>query len=135
MNTNTDNGIRHDWTLDEVEALFELPFNDLLYRAQTLHRANFRKNQVQVSTLLSIKTGACPEDCAYCSQSVRNDTGLETETLLDPEEVEACARRARDSGATRFCMGAAYRSPKQKQLEPIKDSRAAAARYPGAGHR
>jgi len=112
---------RHDWTVEEVEALFELPFNDLLYQAHGVHRQNFEPNQVQISTLLSIKTGACPEDCAYCPQSIRYDTGLETEALLEPDEVEVFARRARDNGATRFCMGAAYRSPKPKQLEQIKE--------------
>ena len=112
---------RHDWTIEEVEALFKLPFNDLLYQAQGVHRQHFKPNQVQISTLLSIKTGACPEDCAYCPQSIRYDTGLETEALMDPDEVEVFARRARDNGATRFCMGAAYRSPKPKQLEKIKE--------------
>ena len=121
MNEQPDRAddVRHDWTLAEVEALFTLPFNDLLLRAQTVHRRHFPPNEVQVSTLLSIKTGACPEDCAYCPQSVRYDTGLEREALMEVEAVVEAARRARDRGATRFCMGAAYRSPKAKQLEVI----------------
>jgi len=108
--------IRHDWSRREVEALFALPFNDLLFRAQTLHRQYFDPNQVQVSTLLSIKTGACPEDCAYCPQSNRYDTGLETEKLMEVEKVLEQARAARTSGATRFCMGAAWRSPKKRDM-------------------
>jgi len=110
---------RHDWTLDEIRALFELPFNDLLFRAQTLHREHFDPNRVQVSTLLSIKTGGCPEDCAYCPQSVRYDTGLGREELMAVEDVLARARAARDAGATRFCMGAAYRSPKDRDLRVV----------------
>ena len=108
--------IRHDWTRQEVEALFALPFNDLLFQAQSIHRRYFDPNQVQVSTLLSIKTGACPEDCAYCPQSTRYDTGLEVEKLMEVEKVLEQARAARDSGATRFCMGAAWRSPKQRDM-------------------
>lgn len=92
---------------------------DLLYRAQTLHRRHQIQNTVQISTLLSIKTGACPEDCAYCPQSIRFDTGLKTEELMDVATVAASARRARDAGATRFCMGAAYRSPKPKDLRQV----------------
>ena len=111
--------IRHDWTTDEIKALFELPFNDLLFRAQSAHRAHFDPNAVQISTLLSIKTGACPEDCAYCPQSVHFDTSVEPETLLPLEAVVAAARQAKASGATRFCMGAAYRNPKPSQLEKI----------------
>jgi len=113
--------VRTDWTLEEARALFALPFNDLLFHAQRVHRLNFDPNRVQVSTLLSIKTGACPEDCAYCPQSVRYDTGVGREELLDVETVVTAAREARDSGATRFCMGAAYRNPKPRQLEQIKD--------------
>jgi biotin synthase len=108
--------IRHDWSRAEVEALFAMPFNDLLFRAQTLHRQYFDPNQVQVSTLLSIKTGACPEDCAYCPQSTRYDTGLEAEKLLEVEKVLEQARAAVSSGATRFCMGAAWRSPKDRDM-------------------
>ena len=111
--------VRNDWQLDEVRALFELPFADLLFHAQRVHRAHFNPHQVQISTLLSIKTGACPEDCAYCSQSIRFETGLKSEPLMDLEEVMQKARTARAHGATRFCMGAAYRSPKPKQLAQI----------------
>ena len=112
--------VRNDWTLEEARAVYTAPLNDLLFHAQRVHRSNFRPNQVQVSTLLSVKTGACPEDCKYCPQSVRYDTGLDREELLDLEHVVAAARAARDGGATRFCMGAAWRSPKPKQLEQIK---------------
>jgi biotin synthase len=111
--------VRTDWTLAEVKELFALPFMDLVFRAQTVHRRFQAPNTVQISTLLSIKTGACPEDCAYCPQSVRFDTGLETQELLELEEVAARARAAKDSGATRFCMGAAYRSPKPKDLRKV----------------
>ncbi len=111
--------VRNDWTLAEVQALFALPFMDLVFRAQTVHRHYQAPNTVQISTLLSIKTGACPEDCAYCPQSVRFDTGLEAQDLLELEEVAARARTAKESGATRFCMGAAYRSPKPKDLRKV----------------
>jgi biotin synthase len=113
--------IRTDWRLEEVETLFRLPFNDLLFQAHSAHRQFFDPNEVQISTLLSIKTGGCPEDCAYCPQSVRYDTGVEAETLLPLEEVVAAARTAKANGATRFCMGAAYRSPKTAQLERITE--------------
>jgi biotin synthase len=113
--------LRTDWTLEEARALYALPFNDLLFHAQRVHRGNFDPNRVQVSTLLSVKTGGCPEDCAYCPQSVRYDTAVEDEALMDLGAVVAAARAAREAGATRFCMGAAYRSPKPKQLERIKD--------------
>src|SRR6187455_2013999 len=111
--------IRHDWTVPEALALFALPLNDLLFRAASVHRQSFDPNAVQVSTLLSIKTGACPEDCAYCPQSIRYHTGVDTHDLMSREEVRAAARRAKESGATRFCMGASYRGPKDQQLEPI----------------
>jgi biotin synthase len=111
--------LRNDWTLTEVQALFALPFMDLMFEAQSVHRRFQAPNTVQISTLLSIKTGACPEDCAYCPQSVRFDTGLETQELLEVEEVAARARAARKSGATRFCMGAAYRAPKPKDLRKV----------------
>ena len=111
--------IRTDWLLDEVQALFAEPFSNLLYRAHGLHRYWFDPTEVQISTLLSIKTGACPEDCAYCPQSIRYDTGLEDEPLMSLDEVIRHARAAREKGATRFCMGAAYRSPKPTQLEQI----------------
>ncbi len=108
--------LRHNWTHQEVQALFELPFNDLLFQAQTVHRQHFDQNAVQVSTLLSIKTGACPEDCKYCPQSNRYDTGLENEKLMEVEKVLQEAKAAKDTGATRFCMGAAWRSPKKKDM-------------------
>ena len=111
--------IRNDWTLAEVKALFALPFMDLIFEAQRVHRGYHAPNTVQISTLLSIKTGACPEDCAYCPQSVRYDTGLEVEELLELDTVAARARAAKTSGATRFCMGAAYRSPKPKDLRKV----------------
>ncbi len=111
--------IRHDWSREEVEALFAMPFNDLLFQAQTVHRRYFDPNQVQVSTLLSIKTGACPEDCAYCPQSTRYDTGLEAEKLMEVEKVLEQARAARESGATRFCMGAAWRCPKPRDMPHV----------------
>ena len=112
--------VRTDWSLDEARAIFTAPFADLLFHAQRVHREHFEPNRVQVSTLLSVKTGGCPEDCKYCPQSVRYDTGLEREELLQLEQVVDAARAARENGATRFCMGAAYRSPKPKQLEQIK---------------
>ena len=111
--------LRHDWTRQEVEALYALPFNDLLFEAQSVHRRYFDPNQVQVSTLLSIKTGACPEDCAYCPQSTRYDTGLEVEKLMEVEKVLEQARAAVASGATRFCMGAAWRSPKPRDMPHV----------------
>jgi biotin synthase len=111
--------VRHDWTIVEVEALFALPFGDLMFRAQSVHRANHAPNAVQMSTLLSIKTGACPEDCAYCPQSVRYETGLEREKLVPLDEVRERAQAAKDAGATRFCMGAAWRSPKKKDVEAV----------------
>lgn len=111
--------LRHDWGLAEVEALFALPFNDLLYRAQAVHRRHFDPNEVQVSSLLSIKTGACSEDCAYCPQSAHYDTGIQRESLLPVEQVLEAARRAKAEGATRFCMGAAWRSPRDRDLEQI----------------
>lgn len=114
-------GVRHDWTRDEILALFALPFNDLIFQAQTLHRQFFDPNQVQVSTLCSIKTGACPEDCKYCPQSARYDTGLERERLMAVEKVLEEARAAKASGATRFCMGAAWRSPRNRDLNYVTD--------------
>ncbi len=113
------NSLRHDWTQSEIATLFDLPFNDLLFQAHSLHRLHFDPNQVQVSTLLSIKTGACPEDCAYCSQSARNDTELERERLLPLEEVVEKARAAKHNGASRFCMGAAWRNPTDKNLDRV----------------
>ena len=121
MSETRRDAVRHDWSLGEVRSLYALPFIDLILAAQQLHRAHHQANTVQMSTLLSIKTGACPEDCAYCPQSVRYDTGLEREALMDVAAVSECAARARAAGATRFCMGAAYRSPKPKDLEVIAD--------------
>jgi biotin synthase len=111
--------IRHDWTPDQIANLFGLPFNDLLFRAQHTHRQHFDANEVQVSTLLSIKTGRCPEDCKYCPQSVRWNTELEDRELMPVDEVRQAARRARASGAERFCMGAAWRRPKDHQLDQV----------------
>lgn len=108
--------IRHNWTIAEVNALFAMPFNDLLFKAQTVHRMHFDPNEVQVSTLLSIKTGACPEDCKYCPQSARYDTGLEKERLLEIEKVITRAKEAKLAGSTRFCMGAAWRNPKDRDM-------------------
>ena len=111
--------VRHDWTLAQVNALYALPFNDLLFQAQTTHRQFFKPNEVQVSTLLSIKTGACAEDCKYCPQSGHYNTGLERERLLEVEKVLTQARAAKDKGATRFCMGAAWTNPKQRDMPYI----------------
>lgn len=108
--------VRHDWQLDEVKSLFQLPFNDLVFKAQTIHRQYHDPNHVQVSTLLSIKTGACPEDCKYCPQSARYDTGLEKERLLEIEKVIESAKKAKAAGSSRFCMGAAWRNPKDKDM-------------------
>ncbi len=110
---------RHNWTLSEVNALFALPFNDLLFKAQCVHREHFDPNEVQVSTLLSIKTGACPEDCKYCPQSARYSTGLEKEQLLEVEKVLTRAREAKEIGSTRFCMGAAWRNPRDRDMPYI----------------
>ncbi|SHG38594.1 biotin synthase BioB [Bradyrhizobium erythrophlei] len=107
------------WTLAEASALYEMPFNDLLFRAQTIHRENFDPNRVQLSRLLSIKTGGCPEDCGYCSQSVHHESGLTASKLMEVERVVAEARKARDAGATRYCMGAAWRNPKPRDMEAV----------------
>jgi biotin synthase len=112
-------GIRHDWTRAEVRALFDLPFPDLMFRAQTVHRANFEPTEVQISTLLSIKTGGCPEDCAYCPQSAKYETGVKAEKLMALDAVLAEARAARASGASRFCMGAAWREPKERDIDAV----------------
>jgi len=109
------------WTVDQVAALFEVPFADLIYRAQTVHRSMFDPAAIQLSTLLSIKTGGCPEDCAYCPQAARYQTGVASQALLPVSEVVEAARAAQRGGATRFCMGAAWRGPKQHQLEPVLD--------------
>ncbi|MEM9529822.1 MAG: biotin synthase BioB [Pseudomonadota bacterium] len=112
---------RHDWTTAEAEALFEQPFNDLIFNAQTVHRTVFDPNTVQVSTLLSIKTGACPEDCKYCPQSARYKTGLDVEKILPLDAVLDAARAARNKGATRFCMGGAWRSPRDWHMEQLME--------------
>lgn len=120
MEHGPSNGARHDWKLAEIRELHDLPLTDLVYRAQTVHRANHAPDRVQLCTLLSVKTGACPEDCAYCPQSARHDTTLEPEKLLSVESVLASARRAREAGATRFCMGAAWRDAKKgKAFEDV----------------
>ena len=113
------NNIRHDWSTTEIQALFDLPFNELLFRAQSVHRQNFDPNEVQVSTLLSIKTGACPEDCQYCSQSGHYNTELEKEKLMEVEKVLTEAARAKASGASRFCMGAAWKHPSKKDFPHV----------------
>ena len=115
----TVNIVKNNWPLAKIEALFNLPFNDLLFKAQTIHRENFDPNAVQISTLLSIKTGACPEDCSYCPQSVRYDTGLEKEALMEIRAVVDAAKQAKANGASRFCMGAAWRSPKDRDLDKV----------------
>ncbi|MFD2054767.1 biotin synthase BioB [Mesorhizobium calcicola] len=107
------------WTREEAKAVHDLPFNDLLFRAQTIHRENFDPNRVQLSRLLSIKTGGCPEDCGYCSQSSHHQSGLKASKLMEVERVVAEARKARDAGATRYCMGAAWRSPKERDMETV----------------
>lgn len=111
--------IRHDWTREEIDALFALPFSDLLYRAQTLHRKYFDAREVQISTLLSIKTGGCPEDCAYCPQSAHFETGVKAEKLMELDSVLDEAQAAKAGGASRFCMGAAWRSPKDRDLQKV----------------
>ncbi len=110
---------RDQWTVDEARALHDLPFNDLLFRAQTVHRQNFDPNRVQLSRLLSVKTGGCPEDCGYCSQSIHHQTGLKASKLMEVERVIAEAKASRDAGATRYCMGAAWRSPKDRDMAAV----------------
>jgi biotin synthase len=116
---STAQALRHDWQLEQVQAIYDLPFNDLLFKAHSLHRENFDPNQVQISTLLSIKTGSCSEDCGYCPQSARYDTGLKSEALLPLDTVLQAAQQAKDAGASRFCMGAAWRQPKDKDIERV----------------
>ncbi len=113
--------VRHDWSVEEVEALFALPFNDLIFRAQSVHRQRFDANEVQMSTLLSIKTGGCAEDCAYCPQAAQYQTGVEAEKLMQVEKVIAAAREAKEGGASRYCMGAAWRKLKDRDVETICD--------------
>src|SRR5712671_1645061 len=111
--------IRHDWALPEVRALHDLPLLELVHRAQTVHREAFGDNKVQRSALLSIKTGGCPEDCAYCPQAARYHTGVEAQALMALDDVVHAARAAQANGASRFCMGAAWRGPKARDLEPV----------------
>jgi len=111
--------VRTDWTREEIAALFDLPFPELMFRAASVHRAHFDPTEVQTSTLLSIKTGGCPEDCGYCSQSAKYDTGVKASKLMEVEKVLAEARAAKDAGASRFCMGAAWRGPKDKDLDQV----------------
>lgn len=118
-NSAAPSQMRHDWQLSEVLALFAKPFNDLVFQAQTVHRENFDANEIQVSSLLSIKTGSCSEDCAYCPQSARYDADLHPEALLPVGEVVEAAKRAREQGASRFCMGAAWRQPKDRDIERV----------------
>jgi len=117
----TETSIRHDWTREEVRDLFDTPLNDLLFRAHTLHRQHFNPNEVQLSTLLNIKSGGCPEDCAYCPQSAKFETEVEASKLLDKQTVMAAAQKAKDNGATRFCMGAAWRSPKDRDIDKVAE--------------
>ena len=119
LSDKPEHGVRHDWSRDQVRAIFSLPFNELLFQAQTIHRQYFDPSAVQVSTLLSIKTGGCPEDCKYCPQSVHYETELAPEQLMDIDAVVEAARRARQAGASRFCMGAAWRNPKGKNFERV----------------
>lgn len=124
MNTNYQNNhsvLRHDWTREEILDLFSMPFNDLIFEAQSIHRQNFDPNEVQISSLLSIKTGSCPEDCSYCPQSAHYDTGLQKEKLLEVIKVIDQARRAKEMGATRFCMGAAWKHPHKRDMPYILD--------------
>jgi len=109
------------WPVSEVAALFELPFNDLLWRAQQVHRAHWDANEVELATLLSIKTGGCPENCGYCPQSAHYDTGVKAEKMMAVDEVVAAAQAAKDAGANRFCMGAAWRSPKDRDIEAVEE--------------
>ena len=113
--------VRHDWKIAEIEDLFDLPFADLIFQAQAVHRESFDPNQVQLSTLLSIKTGGCPEDCKYCPQSIHYDTGLDPDPLMDLDVVLDAAKRAKAGGATRFCMGAAWRSPTYSQVDRVAE--------------
>ncbi len=117
----TTNELCYDWTAEEIRALFDLPFMDLMYQAQQVHRQHFDANKVQISSLLSIKTGKCPEDCAYCPQSVRHDAELTVDPLMPLDEVLVAAKKAKAQGSSRFCMGAAWRSPKDKDLDAVTD--------------
>jgi biotin synthase len=111
--------VRHDWTVEEIQGLFALPFPELVFTAQSIHRRNFDASAVQLAQLLSIKTGGCPEDCGYCAQSAKFETGLKASKLMDTEAILAEAQRAKDGSATRFCMGAAWRSPKDRDIDEL----------------
>ena len=119
MNTPCTLTARNDWTREEIAALFDLPFGDLMFEAQSIHRANFPRNEVQLSTLLSIKTGGCPEDCGYCNQSASAESGLKAEKLMSVQAVMQAAAQAKDAGSSRFCMGAAWRNPKDRDMPAI----------------
>ena len=119
LDTNGENIVRNDWTREEIAALFDLPFDDLVFQAATVHRANHKAGEVQLSTLLSIKTGGCPEDCGYCNQSAGAKSGLKAEKLLDVRTVLQSAAQAKDRGSSRFCMGAAWRNPKNRDMPAI----------------
>ena len=121
MTMDAVSGLRHDWSREEVITLFNLPFNDLLWQAQGVHRANFNANEVQISTLLSIKTGGCAEDCAYCPQAAQYDTGVKANKLMGCAEVIEEAKKAKAAGASRFCMGAAWRTPKDRDVEKVAE--------------
>jgi biotin synthase len=114
-------GTRHNWTVEEITALFALPFNDLLFQAQLIHRQNFPGNNVQISTLLSIKTGACPEDCKYCPQSAHYNTGVEKQALMELEAIIGEAKKAKAAGASRFCMGAAWRNLHERDVPKVTE--------------
>jgi len=119
MSSDAQDALRHDWSAAEIEALYDLPFTELVFRAQAAHRRGFAPNEVQLSTLLSIKTGGCPEDCAYCPQSAHFEAGIDAAKLMDVPAVLAEARAAKESGAQRFCMGAAWREPKDRDLDAV----------------
>lgn len=121
MQNSKANALRHDWTLQEIQEIYQQPFNDLLFAAQNVHRQYFDPNRIQVSTLLSVKTGACPEDCAYCPQSGHYDTGIGKEKLLTTKAVRDAAHIAKDNGATRFCMGGAWRAVPENALEKVSE--------------
>ena len=110
---------RHDWTVEEIRALLNLPLPELMFQAQTIHRATFDPTEIQISTLLSIKTGGCPEDCAYCPQSALHEDGVKAEKLMAVEQVLTEARKAKAAGASRFCMGAAWCSPKERDMDVV----------------
>ena len=114
---NTKTNIKNNWTYQEAFEIYSMPFNDLIYKAQTIHRKNFKSNEVQLSTLLSVKTGSCPEDCSYCPQSAHHNTGLKKEKLISLEKVKKAAMEAKEHGSTRFCLGAAWKGLLIKTLD------------------